>query len=169
MEKIDLKTKRILDACCGGKMFWFNKNHPDVLFVDNRVMEKQVIWRGKDGEQRQFEVKPDAVMDFRALDLPDGHFSLVVFDPPHLMTRNGKMGWMGKKYGSLDRVTWRDDLTLGFRECFRVLKPGGVMVFKWSEAEIPLSEVLKLTPERPLFGHPSGKAQGTHWVTFMKS
>jgi len=25
-----------------------------------------------------------------------------------------------------------------------------------------------LTEHKPLFGHPSGKAQKTHWVTFMK-
>jgi hypothetical protein len=27
--------KPILDPCCGGKMFWFNKNNPHVLFCDN--------------------------------------------------------------------------------------------------------------------------------------
>ena len=168
MPKLDIKSKKILDACCGGRTFWFDKANPDCLFVDKRVMKKQVIWRGKDGETREFEVKPDAVMDFRSLVLPDNHFSLVVFDPPHLV-KNGENGWMGKKYGTLDRETWRDDLALGFHECFRVLKPSGVLVFKWSEADIPLREVLNLTPERPLFGHPSGKQQGTHWVCFMKA
>lgn len=34
---------------------------------------------------------------------------------------------------------------------------------------IPLAEVLKLTPEKPLFGHPTGrKHSDTHWVTYMK-
>jgi hypothetical protein len=28
--------------------------------------------------------------------------------------------------------------------------------------------VLALTPEKPLFGHISGKRQQTHWVCFLK-
>ena len=26
----------ILDACCGGRMFHFNKDHPNILYVDRR-------------------------------------------------------------------------------------------------------------------------------------
>lgn len=26
----------ILDACCGGRMFYFEKNHPNVLYIDRR-------------------------------------------------------------------------------------------------------------------------------------
>ena len=152
-------------------MFWFDKTNPDVLFVDNRTMERQVIWEGRGesaGRRRMFEVKPDAVMDFRKLELPDRSFHLVVFDPPHFGKRNGKGGWLAKKYGSLDQETWREDLRAGFRECFRVLKKNGVLVFKWSEAEIPTSEVLELAEKRPLFGHKSGKSLGTHWLCFIK-
>lgn len=106
-------------------------------------------------------------MDFRALPFADGRFQLVVFDPPHLL-RAGESSWMRAKYGALSRETWRDDLRAGFAECFRVLKPGGVMIFKWAETNIKVSEVLALTPERPLFGHPSGKRNTTHWMTFIK-
>ena len=35
--------------------------------------------------------------------------------------------------------------------------------------EIPLSRILAMTPERPLFGHKSGKQQKTHWVTFLNA
>ena len=28
--------KLILDACCGSRMFWFDKQNPNVLFVDKR-------------------------------------------------------------------------------------------------------------------------------------
>ncbi len=160
-------NKIILDVCCGGRMFWFDKKHPRALFVDNRILEKQIIWENAK-EKRSFEVKPDVVMDFRNLDLPSNHFSLVVFDPPHLMKRNGKKGWMNKKYSSLDRNSWRDDIRKGFAECFRVLKKQGVLIFKWSEVEIPLRQIMKFTSERPLFGHRSGKAQKTHWLCFMK-
>lgn len=164
---MNCENKPVLDACCGGRMFWFDKRDPRALFVDNRSFEKQLIW-SNGAEKRTFEVAPDAMMDFRHLDLPSNTFRLVVFDPPHLMKRNGRTGWMNKKYGSLDREKWREDLERGFSECFRVLKRDGVLIFKWSETETPLREVLKLTPYRPLFGHHSGKAQKTHWVAFIK-
>ena len=28
--------KAILDACCGSRMFWFDRRHPDVVFMDRR-------------------------------------------------------------------------------------------------------------------------------------
>lgn len=157
--------KQILDACCGGRMFWFDKNNPNTLFVDNRVVDPHPVGKGRN--QRMFSCQPDRVMDFRKLDLPDNSFSLVVFDPPHFV-RAGNGSYMGQKYGKLDPKTWREDLRAGFSECFRVLKPNGVLIFKWNEYQILLSEVLKLTPVQPLFGHPSGKRQETHWVCFMK-
>lgn len=157
------KGKKILDACCGSRMMWFNKKYPHTLYIDNRVMPPTKQTNGA-----TIEVSPDVVMDFRNLDLLDDSFSLVVFDPPQIIKRGGKRSYMKEKYGELDRKTWREDLRLGFAELFRVLKPAGVLIFKWNETDIPLRDVLALTPEQPLFGHRSGKAQKTHWVTFMK-
>ena len=48
-----------------------------------------------------------------------------------------------------------------------MLKPNGTLVFKWSEVQIPLSEVLRLIPERPLFGDRRA-GRGGQWVVFMK-
>lgn len=31
--------KKILDACCGSRMFWFDRENQDVLFADNRELE----------------------------------------------------------------------------------------------------------------------------------
>lgn len=31
--------KRILDACCGSRMFWFDKQNPDVEFVSGKRMQ----------------------------------------------------------------------------------------------------------------------------------
>lgn len=154
----------ILDACCGGRQFWFDKENPDVLFVDRRVMKPTVIGSGKDARVRK--CLPDKVMDFRNLDLPDETFRLVVFDPPHLFL--GENSFMAQSYGRLDKQTWKDDLRRGFSECFRVLKDEGILIFKWNECDVPLKDVLALTDQKPLFGHPSGKAQKTHWVCFMK-
>lgn len=159
-----MKTnKKILDVCCGGRMFWFDKKNTDVLFLDKRTLVKEKLSNGQ-----IFGVAPDVIMDFRQLELDDATFSLVVFDPPHLRM-NGESGWMAKKYGRLDKNTWRDDLRAGFSECFRVLKSDGVLIFKWNEHEIPLKDVLSLTPVLPLFGHTSGASRAkTHWVAFMK-
>lgn len=45
---------------------------------------------------------------------------------------------------------------------------GTVCEFYWSEVDIPLREILELTPHSPLFGHRSGKNMNTHWLCFMK-
>lgn len=154
--------KRVLDVCCGGRMMWFDKNNPDALFLDNREMKETVL-----ANRATFSVKPDKVMDFRALDLPDESFSLVVFDPPHYVT-TGNGAWLVQKYGKLDKATWKEDLRKGFSECFRVLKPDGVLIFKWNEYKVPVRDVLELTSVQPLFGHRSGKASKTHWIAFIK-
>ena len=159
--KSSLKMKNIIDVCCGSRMFWFDKKNPNVLFVDNRTLEDTLC----DG--RKLSIKPDKIMDFRKLDISDEQYNLVVFDPPH-MTSLGKTSWMDKKYGVLNKDTWKEDIKAGFSECFRVLKKDGVLIFKWNEYDIPLKSILELTPVSPLFGHPSGKLQKTHWVTFMK-
>lgn len=111
-------------------------------------------------------INPDYLADFTNLPFQDNSFPLVVFDPPHLV-RNGNRGWLAKKYGKL-RESWEADLRAGFAECFRVLRPEGTLIFKWHEHEIPVSKILALTPERPLFGNRGGRTQKTHWIVFMK-
>lgn len=160
-----ITNKLILDACCGGKSFWFQKQHPDVLYIDRKVCSTKKVGKGKNA--RNFECQPDMVIDFRSMPFAAQSFKMVVFDPPHLTTL-GSSSYMAQKYGKLDKDTWREDLRQGFYECFRVLQNHGVLIFKWNEHDIRLSEVLKLTDNKPLFGHPSGKAQKTHWVCFMK-
>ena len=151
-------SKRILDACCGSRMFWFDKKNPDVLFMDNRKLETNLC----DG--RILKIEPDMVADFRSMPFASGRFKLVVFDPPHLINA-GDSSWLAKKYGKLDKSSWGSDLSRGFLECFRVLKSGGILVFKWNEDQIKINEVLKWAPQKPLFGQRSGK---THWLVFMK-
>ena len=72
-----------------------------------------------------------------------------------------------KKYGKLGE-DWPQMLRDGFRECMRVLKPDGVLIFKWSEYDIPVADVWKALGEKPLFGHHSGKNSKTFWGCFMK-
>lgn len=92
---------------------------------------------------------------------------MVVFDPPHLESI-GENAWMRKKYGALNRETWREDLRAGFAEAFRVLRPSGVLIFKWNETQIPVSQIITLTPEKPLIGQRTGKSDKTHWIIFLK-
>ena len=106
-------------------------------------------------------------MDFTNLEFKDKSFKLVVWDPPHLKSL-GEKSYMAQKYGVLNSETWQGDLKKGFKECWRVLEDYGVLIFKWSEAEIPLKKVLELFPETPLFGHPSGSKNKTKWMCFMK-
>ena len=129
-------------------MFWFDHNNPNALYVDKRVMERQVIWRSKDGKQvREFEVRPDVVADFQQLLFEDNTFFHIVFDPPHL-TKAGETSWLAKKYGFLTE-NWREVLTNGFNECWRVLKPYGTLIFKWNEENVKVSEVLNLFKVSP--------------------
>jgi len=169
-EELNLPVEKlILDPCCGSRMMWFDRRHPDALFGDMRRETLTVTDRshGREDGTRTLCVDPDALMDFRAIPYPDETFYLVAFDPPHLV-RAGPRSWLAAKYGKLGK-DWRDDLRQGFAECFRVLRTHGTLVFKWNETQVKLREVLALTPHRPLFGNTSGKKAGTHWLVFMKS
>jgi SAM-dependent methyltransferase len=151
--------KIILDATAGFRMMWFNKNHPNALYIDNRE-----------------ECKPDLLCDWKNLSaFPDEKFKLIVFDPPHYLS-----GWhnpnikLNQDYGLLNFETWQSDVKIAFRELWRILKPEGVLLFKWNDHDVKFDKVLKLFPVKPLFGqqvkvsnsknHPSS----TIWFCFMK-
>lgn len=150
-----------LDVCCGSKMMWFDKKDQRAAFNDIRS-ESHTLCDG-----RELIIEPDFQYDFTNLRFENEQFNLVVFDPPHLINA-GKNSWLAKKYGVLGK-NWKKDIKAGFKECFRVLKTDGTLIFKWNENQILTSEILKLTDEKPLFGHKSGKRSGTHWLVFMKT
>ena len=149
--------KPILDACCGGKMFYFDKSDKRVLFQDIRKIKTTLC----DGR----------IFEFTDMPYEDGTFSMVVFDPPHLVYSRGKKSKMVDMYGSLSERAkptgyqqikygalysdWRDMLSKGFKECFRVLKSGGFLILKWNETDVKVSEILN-------------KRSNTHWICFMK-
>ena len=110
-------------------------------------------------------IAPDVVADFTNMPFPDESFAMVVFDPPHI--EQAGVSQITKKYGNL-QGDWRDMLRRGFAECFRVLKPGGFLIFKWNDCHFPVAEILPLAAVEPLFGHKSGKKMRTHWITFMR-
>jgi hypothetical protein len=159
-------NKIVLDACCGSRMFWFNPNDNRAVFMDNR---REKHWL-KDSSSRHggrvLSVNPDILGDFKALPFKDGRFAAVIFDPPHL-SNAGKNGWQARKYGTLEG-DWQTMLRQGFAECFRVLRPLGCLIFKWNEINVPVSQILALTPESPLVGQRCGKSAKTHWIVFLK-
>lgn len=88
----------ILDACCGSRMFWYNKKNPNVTYMDNRVLHTTL----SDG--RKLIIEPDVIGDFRNMPFPDNSFYQVIFDPPHLI-HAGANSWLAKKYGVLNGDT----------------------------------------------------------------
>lgn len=152
--------KVILDACCGSRMFWFNKTNSNTIFVDVRN-ETHILCDG-----RKLTIAPDIQADFRQLPFANDQFKMVVFDPPHLKSA-GPNGWQAKKYGSLDK-DWRVYLKQGMDECFRVLDVYGTLIFKWNEHSIKVSEVLRAIERQPLIGHRTMQNNKTIWMVFMK-
>lgn len=156
MDKIETKAN-ILDACCGSRMFWFDKKNEETLFMDIRQESYQIY-------NKKIDVKPDVIGDFRYMPFKNETFHMVVFDPPHLLWA-GSNSIMKSAYGQLNKDTWQEDLILGFEECMRVLKPNGTLIFKWSDAQINVSKLLKIIPFKPLFGNQRGTQ---HWMVFHK-
>lgn len=71
-----MTTPPVLDACCGSRMMWFNKQNELALFADKRK-ENAILCDG-----RALEINPDIQMDFTNMPFPDNTFHHVVFDPP---------------------------------------------------------------------------------------
>ena len=155
--------KKILDVTCGARSIWFNKHHPAAVYCDRRREEHHI--KTPHGGTKNIVVEPDIQCDFTNLPFDDNTFQLVVWDPPHLL-RVGD-GLLSTLYGKLNE-DWPKMLHDGFTECMRVLKPDGVLIFKWAETDIPAGDVWKAIGQKPLFGHHSGKKMGTFWACFMK-
>ena len=82
----------VLDACCGGRMMWFDKHHPLAIFMDKR--KELVSWEsdetvpGKESKKhrkRELCINPDRVGDFTAMPFPDDTFALT---PTRLPSRS---------------------------------------------------------------------------------
>ena len=171
-----MKDKFILDACCGPKMMWYNKQHPNCIYQDIRDEDKGFV----DNRQNR-EIKPDIVGDFRNMKhFRDKLFKLIVWDPPHIIQKFSNKCRMINTYGNLEPESWQDDLKRGFKECWRVLDDYGVLIFKWSECDrwgqkkfsAKIREVLEMFPIEPLFAQKvkwtKDNQFATYWATFMK-
>ena len=166
---LELKNKFILDACCGCRMMWNNKNHPNTLYMDIRKEEKGFI---EHKACKNYEVNPDIVGDFTNLpkEVKERKFKLIVWDVPHFRSRK-LTGILLKKFGGLHPETWQSDLKKGFKELWSVLDDYGTLIFKFSDSQIKFNKVMVLFPEQPLFynkvNSTGGKSE-TKWFCFMK-
>lgn len=150
-----------IDVCCGGRMFYFDKNPNFMIFMDIREENK-----GYNSYRKNHEVKPDVIASFTDIPFKNEEFDLVVFDPPHLKSNTVKLN-IHQLYGVLNPKTWKDDIQKGFSECFRILKKGGILIFKWNESSIKIKEVLELVQKTPLLGNKQGTKLNTHWLVFV--
>ena len=128
-------------------MFWFNKHHPNTLYIDIRQEGKGFI-----KERPALEVNPDIIADFTKLPnkIKEHRFKLIVWDVPHFKARK-LTGVLLKKYGGLHPKTWPSDIKNGFNELWYILEDYGVLLFKFSDYHIKFDDVLKLIPKHPLF------------------
>jgi len=158
--------KIVLDVCCGPKGMWFDKNDERALYLDIRCEDYIIDSNAAYPNGGVISISPDVIGDFTDINQPDNTFWHIVFDPPHI-PQNNPTAVITKTYGHLSGE-WKEMLRQGFKECFRVLKPNGTLIFKWNECRIPVKEILALTDKKPLYGHKSGKKMQTHWICFIK-
>ncbi len=166
---------KILDATCGFKGIWYQKNHPFVTFMDKRKGSFEHLKTNpnyKLKNNRRVVVNPDVVSEWKDAPFPNNHFDMIVFDPPHIVIERGKKppAMASNCYGYLYRDDWRKVLSEGIKKLFDILKPNGVFVLKWCENSIKVDEVIKLCPYPPLFGS-NTKSKGhtsNFWILFIK-
>ena len=144
---------RILDLSAGNRAIWFNRNHPDCLYVDVRS-----------------EVNPDIICDSRKLPaFIKDDYDLIVFDPPHVQF--GKTSDMARAYGHHTTAEIVDIIEKTAPEAHRVSRKDALMAFKWNDHDIPLPTVLKLLRGwEPLFGHltKDGPGSKTYWCLLRR-
>jgi len=142
----------------GKRMMWYDKRHPNVVYVDQNK-----------------DLRPDINCVWQFLPFKEGLFEMVVFDPPHLFKSWGRPCAISDeefwaKFGSLDLNDWKAPIHFAFKEGFRVLREGGFLIFKWGDHDKPLRKLIGLAEKAPLFGQRTimGKASSTYWVCFQK-
>lgn len=160
------QSPEILDPCCGGRMWWWDKEHPLAVYMDRREAPP-----GSSPRRPNWHCQPSLLADFKEMPFEDDAFQLVVFDPPHLVRDKESFSEVRLRYGEYTSVNEQEELGLGFAECWRVLAPGGTLVFKWAGS---LERVEPHFPCDPIVGsrgpvRSAGDGQmGTRWFIFYK-
>ena len=145
---------KIIDVSAGKRAVWFDPNYEDTTFVDMRK-----------------EMLPNVVADTCNLPFKSNIFDLAVFDPPHV--NFGANAIMSKQYGHTTTAQIRTLITQTSIELARVLKPDGLVAFKWNDHDQKLIKILILLPQFiPLFGHKvsirTKHSSTTQWVLLRR-
>jgi hypothetical protein len=147
---------KILDLSAGNRAVWFNKNHPDTVYIDIRP-----------------ECNPTVVADSRLLPPEIGNgYDLIVFDPPHV--NFGINSNLSKCYGYHTTEDIRSIIRGSAKEAHRVSRPDALMAFKWNDHDQSFVKVLGLMSEwwEPLFGHKvsmrTKHSSTTQWVMLRR-
>ena len=53
----------VLDACCGSRMFHFDRADPRTLFMDKRSERHQLKDKSSKGGYRELVIEPDLIAD----------------------------------------------------------------------------------------------------------
>lgn len=107
---------RALEPCCGHRRAWARDKPPATTYGDILI-----------------EVRPELVMDFRALPFRDALFDIVFFDPPHLIR---KKAWrqLSDRYLHFGhwqtRAEWEGALDAVNAEFHRVTRPAATLHVK---------------------------------------
>jgi len=145
---------RILDCSAGHRAIWFNRLHPEAVYVDIRE-----------------ETSPSVVADTKALPFREGVFEMVVWDPPHVV--NGPESRMAEYYGAQRAEDIRRMIKGTAVELYRVTTENAVLALKWNDHDVRLERILKLMEGwSPLFGHRVASRMkhrsSTYWVMLKK-
>ena len=176
----DMADKFILDATAGRRSMWYNKDNPNTIYMDKETDEdlfkrysESLQCRNRPGINITKHKTATVHANFKEIPYPNNSFNLIVFDPPHVITKK-MSGSIQKCFGVLNPETWQSELKKGLEECMRVLKPKGVLLFKWNTFSKRVKELYPLFPSDPLFSQTTtGNNQKrnkskTVWFCFMK-
>lgn len=146
---------KILDATCGKRGIWFDKEFRDAVYIDVRP-----------------EVEPQIIMDCTRTTFREKEFDLIVFDPPHVNV--GANSDMTKSYGHFTSQQIRELIQGADLEFCRILKDEGFLLFKWNDHDQKLQRMLELMPHfKALFGQKTSErslhASVTSWVCLIKN
>jgi len=137
----------VLDATAGNRCMWDKKENNYIVFIDI---------------EPELSIKPDFIMDCTNTGFPDNSFNIIFFDPPHSYGRTKntgvhqtpnyevqkQKGWHIGAYYGFDKFPTKRALIAFIhkaqKEFYRIIKPGGVLWFKWSEIHSTLDAMLCL-------------------------
>lgn len=142
---------KILDLSAGRRAVWFNKNHPDTIYLDKRP-----------------EVNPTIVCDTNQ-GIPGSGYSLICWDPPHMNC--GPNSNMSKVYGYHTTKQILELIEKTSKEVHKVSVENALMALKWNTHDISLKRVFNLMPDwEPLFGHltKDGPGSQTYWIMLRR-